>query len=177
MGKEREKRARREFDRRLKDEPRQHAGRGLSQCSSGRVFDLYPPSGKLGCDPAGNRGIGRDKGRGFAGRLQRLAHRDRQRQAFFSLVVGDHDRDALKRGGEGQRRQRPPPFAPKIGRLRGTERFAQEGGARLKRRRGRAKRRDVLALDADRANQPMQQRLRMAREPERGVLAGADHRP
>ena len=128
-------------------------------------------------DPPRNRRIGRDKGRGLAGRLQRLAHRDRERQAFFSLVVGDHDCDALKRGGKSQRRQRPPPLAPEIGRLGGTERFAQEGGARLKRRRGRAESRDILAPNPDRANQPMQQRLWMARKSERDVLAGADHRP
>ncbi len=70
-----------------------------------------------------------------------------------------------------------PPLAPKIGRRRGTERLAQEGGARLNRRRGCAKSLDVLTLHADRANQPVQQRLWMARKSERGVLAGADHRP
>ena len=68
MRKERQKRARRELDRRLKDKPRQHAGRGLSQCPPGQVFDLDPPAGKFGCDPPGDRGIRRDEGRGFAGR-------------------------------------------------------------------------------------------------------------
>ena len=124
--KEREKRARRELDRRLKDEPGQRARRALSQRPSGRIFDLHPPSRKLGRDPARDRGVGRDEGGGLARRLQRFAHRDRQRQRLFVLVVGDDDRDALKRGGEGQRRQRPPPFAPEIGRLGGTKRLAQE---------------------------------------------------
>ena len=86
------------------------------------------------------------------------------------LVVGDDDGDALKRGGEGQRRQRPPAFAPEIGRFGGTKRLAQESGARGERGRGRAERRHVLALDADFADQPMQQRLRMAGERLRSVV-------
>ncbi len=46
--KEGETRARRERDRRLQDEPGQHARRALSQGPSGRIFDLHSPSGKLG---------------------------------------------------------------------------------------------------------------------------------
>ena len=141
MREEREKRARRELDRRLEDEPGQRARRALPQRAPGRIFDLDAPAGKLGRDPARDRRIGRDERRGLARRLQRFAHRDRERQRLFILVVGDDDRDALKRGGEGQRRQRPPPFAPEIGRFGGTKRFAQESGARRKRRRGRAERR------------------------------------
>ncbi len=48
MRKEREKGARRELDRGFKDEPGQHARRALSQCTSGRIFDLDAPSGKFG---------------------------------------------------------------------------------------------------------------------------------
>ena len=118
MRKEREKGAGRERDRRFKDEPRQHAGGALSQCPSSRIFDLYSPTRELDRDPARDRGVGRNEGRRLARGLERLAHRNRQRQSLFVLVVGDDDRDALKRSGQGQRRQSPSPLTPEIGRTR-----------------------------------------------------------
>ena len=177
MREEREERPRGEFDRRFEDEPRQRARGALPQRAPGRILDLDAPAGEFGRDAARDRRIGRNERRGFARRLQRLAHGDRQRQALLILVVGGDDRDALKRGGEGERRQRPPALAPEIGRFGGTKRFAQESGARGERGRGRAERRHVLALDADFANQPIEQRLRMAGDAERRVLARADHAP
>ena len=59
----------------------------------------------------------------------------------------------------------------------GTERLAEECGARDQRRRRRAERHDVLAADSDDADEPMQKRLRMAGESLRGLAACADHRP
>ena len=48
VSKECEKGARRELDRRLKDQPGQHARQALPQRASGRIFDRDAPSGKLG---------------------------------------------------------------------------------------------------------------------------------
>ena len=48
MRKERQKGAWCELDRGFEYESDQHARRALAQCPSGRIFDLYPPSGKLG---------------------------------------------------------------------------------------------------------------------------------
>ena len=176
MSEEGKKGARRKLDRGFKDQPGERARGALPQRAPGRILDLDAPSRKLRGNPARDGRIGRDEGCGLARRFERFAHGDRQRQGLFVLVVGDDDRNALERGGDRGRRQRALAIAPAVGRFGGTERLAHEGRARRKRKRGRAEGRHVLASDADHADQPVQQRLRMPREPLR-LVACADHRP
>ena len=140
-------------------------------------LNLDTPSRELRLDAARDRRIGRDESCGLARRFEHFAHGDGQRQGLFVFVVGDDHRNAFERVGDCGRRQGALPIAPAVSRFGGAERFAQKCSARRKRRRTRAEDRDVVASDADHADQPVQQRLRMACEPLRGVVACADHRP
>ena len=98
IGEQRGERPGREVACQRQCEPRQHAGFGFAERAAGRSLDLDAPARQFGGDAPGDGDIGRDQRGGAAGRLQRFAHRDGERQRLLVLVVGDDDRDVGEAG-------------------------------------------------------------------------------
>ncbi len=177
MGDQRLSRERPQVDCGLEDEPGEGAGSRLPERASGGILDFDPPARQLRRNAPGDRRIGRDERRGLAGRLQNFAHCDGERERLVGLVVGDDDREAIEGGRDRGGRQRRVAFAPKIGRIRGAQGFAEESRARGERGGRSAERPHLLPPDADAPDQPMQERLRMAGQPLRPVVPCADRAP
>ena len=134
-------------------------GRSPERLAAG-IIDLDVPAFELGADAAGEIAVGRDQRASRVGHLQRLAHTDRQRQRFFSLMRGFDDSDAVEcrreRVAEGGLK-----FAPMVGRVGGTQRFGNEARARGERRRRRAEFDHIASRNAEHRDQPLQCCLRM----------------
>ena len=95
MLEQRQQRHRREpAERRLGDQPREHAGRRVGQRVAAGIVDRHVPARQRRQHAPRQRAVGRDQRGGLARRLDRLAQRDRDRERLLLGVGGLDHRDA-----------------------------------------------------------------------------------
>ena len=146
------------LERRLDNEPREHAGRRIGERVTAGVVDRDVPARERGEHAARQRPVGRHQRRGLAVGLEHLAQRDRDRERFFLGVRRRDHRHMRERVVEPQAALGK--LAPLVGGVGGPHHLRDDGLAAVRRRL--AEPADLVARDADPPQQRLHGELRMA---------------
>ena len=149
--------------------PRERPGRGVGEGIAAGVVDRNGPACQCGEHAAGERAVGGDQRCGLVRRLQRFTQCNRNCERFFLGICSFDDRQCRER--RGRRNIGAGELPPEIGGRRRPHGF---GDIALSPMSGSlAEHADLVAVDADAAQQRLHRELRM---PDRGrdeLLAAA----
>ena len=150
-------------ERGVQRQPEQAGGRRVGQRRAAGIVGDDTETQKLGANPPRQRAVAGDERRALAGRLDGALQRNRDRHRLVALVGRFHQRHAAQRLLDVCCRKARARLRPKLRGLGRPQRLADKGGAQRKRPCRRADLLDIVARNADAADQLRQAVLRMAK--------------
>ena len=122
-------------ERRLGDQPRQHAGRRRAERPAGGIVDLDPPALQLDRHPARQAAVRRDQRGDLARRLGRAAQDRGDGERLLALVRRLDDADMPSSASAFSSLGKAGALAPALGRAGRAHRFRDEAARGCERRR------------------------------------------